>query len=117
METIIIKEITHSALSETSGLLLRNKLEAIISKLNDNDILILDFTDIRLFGSSFFNSSIGFLVKKYGKEFVTQRIKLSNISDLGQKTYDRCYDNAVKQSEKDFETIIGEITQKNIEES
>lgn len=117
MATIIIKEITSSALSEKSGLLLRNAIEDILKGINTNDNIVLDFSDIRLFGSSFFNSSIGFLIKKYGENFIIQKIKLENLSDLGRKTYERSYSNAVKQSQEELENIIGQITQKNIEES
>lgn len=117
MATIIVKEITNSALSEKSGLLLRNAIEDILKRLDDNDNIVLDFSDIRLFGSSFFNSSIGFLIKKYGEAFVIQKIKFDNLSDLGKKTYDRSYDNAIKQSQDELENTIGQITRKNIEES
>ena len=113
----MIKNITQSALSETSGLLLREQIEKELTEIADDEVVVLDFTDIQLFSSSFFNVTIGYLIKNYGKEFVDKRIEIKNISDLGQRTYERSYNNAVKQSENVAESVIGEITQKSIEES
>ena len=90
--TIRIKDFTDNALSENSGTVLRSKIIELQSK-NVEEIK-LDFSGITLFTTMFFNASIGFFIIN-GKKDLIDKIELLNITQLGKRTYQHSYDNAV----------------------
>lgn len=116
---ILIKDFCSTALSEANGIILRQKIEEFIPNLTDDTFIILDFSDIRLYASPFFNACISFLVNKYSPDFVLKKLKLENITELGEKTYLKSYNNAVEDYRKGSKNndIIGNIVDRNIQES
>lgn len=119
MNTIIIKDLFSTALSEANGITLRQKIEEVIPNLKEEELIYIDFQDIRLYASPFFNACISYLVEKYTPNFVEKKLQLNNMTDLGQKTYDRSYNNALRnyQNDKKNDEVIGKIIQKNIQDS
>lgn len=117
MEIRVSKHVDNG-LTETNGLLLRKAINDKLENIEEDDVIVLNFEDIDLFATPFFNSSIGYFVTFLGKEKFDKTFKLDNISDLGMNTYQLSYDNAVERynKEKDEEKI-GKITKNNIEES
>lgn len=91
MNTIIISEFTDEAASKTKGLVLRTKLNDLISS-GEKDISI-DFSSITKFASPFFNNSLAALALIYGFSTINS-IKISNISDIGLNTYQTSINNA-----------------------
>lgn len=115
---IIISEIINNGLTENNGLILRNKIETVLKELSVNDTIILDFKNLNLFATPFFNASIGYLVLKLGPENFIKIFKLEEISELGKNTYQHSYENAVEMYNKKTNIeIIGKITKSNIENS
>lgn len=83
---------TDRAITLDTGILLRNKIMEYL--INDKDIIILDFYNVKLFTTIFFNSSIGYLIQQFGSDSIKTRIKLKNISELGNQVYTDCFKNA-----------------------
>lgn len=119
MEKIIkVSDFVKNGLTETNGLIVRKKIEEELVTINDDDILVLNFENITLFATPFFNSSIGYFIMKLGKDKFDRKIKLISISELGMNTYKHSYDNAVEYSNKELNTKeIGDVIKNNIEES
>ncbi|MEG0529065.1 MAG: STAS-like domain-containing protein [Bacilli bacterium] len=114
MNTIKVKELVDNGLSETSGLILRKKIQELLN--NSTKKIILDFSGITLFATPFFNSFIGYFVLQYSPERVDELIEITNISDLGKETYNHSYSNAKNIYNKKIDTEeIGEIVKSNIE--
>lgn len=117
MEIKVSKHIDNG-LTESNGLILRKLISAKLQEIKDDDCIVLNFENIDLFATPFFNSSIGYFVDFLGKEKFDAIIKLDKISELGMDTYQHSYNNAVdKYNKTKDETKIGEITKSNIEES
>lgn len=112
---IIISELITNGLTENNGLILRKEVEKI---LDECDSIILDFKDITLFATPFFNSSIGYFVLNLGPEKFDKIFKIEQISELGKNTYNHSYENAVQIYNKNTNVdTIGRITKNNIENS
>lgn len=118
MENIIyVKELFTNGLTESNGLILRNKIEEILQK-NENEMIVIDFDDLALFATPFFNASIGYFVLKLGPEEFINKFKLKNMTKLCEDTYQHSYENAVEKYKKEIDlNKVGEITKNNIENS
>lgn len=103
MARIFVKEIATSALSEAAGTKLRNVILDIFNENADEEI-VLDFSNITLFATMFFNSSIGFLIAKGYK--VVDNITIENISRLGLDTLEHSKQNAIKLTQHPEISII-----------
>lgn len=115
---LIISNFIKNGLTENNGLIIREKIEQILKELNDGDIIVLNFNNISLFATPFFNSSIGYFLLKLGPEKFDEVFKLEEISELGQNTYQHSYENAVEIYTKKTDTdMIGQITKSNIQNS
>lgn len=114
MSNIIISEITKYALTEDDGRILRNLIK---ERLTYNDVVNLDFSDVKVFATPFFNSSIGYFFINLDQDEFERKINLLNLSELGKNTYLHCIENAkiVKSKEKNFDKdAIGKITTESI---
>lgn len=116
MNTIKVKEIISNGLSESDGLLIREKIKDLLEISKDK--IVLDFSGINLFATPFFNSFIGYFVIQYSPEKVSELIELKNISELGKETYQHSFNNAKNFYYKNINTDnIGKIVQNTIENS
>lgn len=119
MEKIImIKNFSDTALSMATGEKIRNEIS---SAFENYDKVILDFTDISLFATPFFNACIGHFITKLSPKVFNQKISCINLSELGQETYKYSYDNAIivyerNLSENDKKEIT-DIIENNINNS
>ncbi len=91
MNTIIVSAFTNEAASKAKGLLLKAKLDELISS-GEKDISI-DFSGITKFASPFFNNSLAALALVYGFSAINS-IQVKNISDVGFNTYQTSINNA-----------------------
>lgn len=115
---IIISDLISNGLSEKNGFLLREKILEHMKNNNENLKIVLDFTNITLFATPFFNSFIGYFVLNFGPEKVTETIKIENITPLGYETYTHSYNNAVYIYNRKIDVNqVGQITKNNIENS
>lgn len=96
MAIIKIKEIINSAFSQEKALILRSKVQELLSSEQE---IIMDFEGITKFTTLFFNFSTGYFISKLGPEKYDQSIRLINLTDLGQSVYESSYQNAVTKYE------------------
>ena len=96
-KTICVKKLFTNGLTENNGLILRNKIEEYLNKNDDIEKIIIDFDEITLFATPFFNASIGYFVIKLGPEKFNKKIKLINKTKLCDETYKHSYENAVEK--------------------
>lgn len=104
---IKVSDYTKTALSADDGVVIRNQ---ILSVSDPDEEITLDFSGITLYATMFFNAFIGYFVLNSKKDLVDDRIKLENISALGQRTFEHSYNNAVfvKNNSVDMETAVKE---------
>lgn len=114
MVNVKISDVSRYAMTEEDGIKLRN---IIIEEIEKDNNVTLDFSNITLFATPFFNSSIGFMYLKLNEEY-DKRIFVTNLTTLGETTYQHSIDNAKKSLYgKQSEDDIGEITKKTIEQN
>lgn len=92
MNNILVKEISPFALAEEDGIVLFN---AISEKLDAGETVQVDFSEINLFATPFFNASLGAVILKYGIEKFDERVAVVGLDDLGMETYNHSRDNAL----------------------
>ncbi len=113
LSIIKVKDISPMALSEDSGLSLREKIS---NALNSNsDKIQIDFDNISIFTTMFFNASIGYFILNCGSE-IMKKIELINLSSLGRETFEHSKENAEIIHRKKNAEAIDNITTRNIEE-
>ena len=88
---IKIKDIIDMAITEEQGFKLRAEINKIIE---NNNKIILDFTGIQLFTTTFFSASIGYFVLKYSPKECKDRFILTNLSKAGTHAYQCSFENA-----------------------
>ncbi|MBO5168992.1 MAG: STAS-like domain-containing protein [Phascolarctobacterium sp.] len=113
MRNILVKDIAPFALAEEDGILLKNQIKEAIEK---NECVCIDFKDINLFATPFFNVSLGSIIVEYGIEKFDSNVLVTNLDELGQETYQHSKENAMLFIEKKInKEIIEEVVLKNIE--
>jgi len=112
---IRIQNFTRSALSEKSGLQLRKEINDSLEN-NPKEKIVLDFENINLFATPFFNSCIGYFILNNKKDVVDKIIEIQNISDLGTETYTHSYNNALDILEKGNLQDLNEIIENTMKE-
>jgi hypothetical protein len=94
MSTVKAFEIVgENAISLQSGTKLYYKISPILLKKND---LVVDFENITLFASPFFNASIGLLLKDLTIEELQKHMKPINMSDVGKQLLNLVIANAIE---------------------
>lgn len=115
MNKIIVNKLAKMAMTESAGLELRKEIENFIKT---EERIVIDFTGISLFATMFFNASIGHFVMILSPEKCKKLFDLVNLTELGMETYEHSFENAeTMYYHKNEQSVIGEITQNNIEHS
>lgn len=90
------------------------KLDAVIQQhVQNNEKIIVDFADITIFTTLFFNNVFAKYILQIGLDAYNQKFELHNLSELGQTTYQHSFDNAVnyynlsEDKQKSQEKILG----------
>lgn len=65
--------------------------------LPDGDVLIFDFSGVKFFTTLFFNSSFTSLLEHMTPEEYERRVRLVNLSDVGQTAYHHSLDYAMRK--------------------
>lgn len=111
MQTILIKEITKEAASQSSGEKLLNIIEPLIK---DNAEFCVDFNGLTRFASPFFNNSFAKLALMYDFESINS-IKILNLSEVGTIAYNTSIENAkLLLNNPKYAVKIGEIINVNL---
>lgn len=113
--TILVSDLTKFALAEEAGLKLRKK---ILEMWDKYDNIIVDFKNINIFATPFFNYSLGYCILNFGPDDYSKKITVINLNVLGEETYKHSIDNAIEfYSKKVNVEEVANITQKTIAES
>jgi hypothetical protein len=89
---IIVKDITGPyAIAPDAGQAL---YQHIYPALIAGQAAVLDFSEIKVFASPFFNVAIGQLLKDLSPEQLNQRLKIEQLNDQGQSVLARVVENA-----------------------
>ena len=112
----MVNKFTNMAMTESAGLKVRKEIENLISTEKK---IIIDFSGISLFATMFFNASIGHFVLLLSPEKCNNLFELINLTELGMETYTHSFENAeaIYNDKNQQSSVIGEITQNNIEQS
>ena len=97
MKTIKVAGVIQNAFSSEQAKLLKSEIE---KELVMEENVELDFTDISKFTTLFFNFSTGYFISKLGKTEYDRRIKVKNLTKLGESAYRNSYENAVGDNNK-----------------
>ena len=106
MNEIIISQFSNEAASKAKGLLLKDRIEALLAA--GTECITVDFNGITRFASPFFNNSFSALALIYGFS-VIRSIHLINIDEVGRMTYETSLSNAEMVS--DHPEQINQINQ------
>ncbi len=117
-KTIRIVDFCPTALSIADGEVLKKEIEKYLETFEK---IVLDFDNITLFASPFFNQSIGYFVTKLTPKIFLEKITCINLTELGNQTYNYSYNNACSVYEKSLKESdidsINNIINNNIENS
>lgn len=90
------------------------KLDAVIQPLVEKgEKIIVDFKDITIFTTLFFNNVFAKYILKIGPDAYKQKFELKNLSELGETTYQHSFENAVNyfNMSDDAKKIHDEVTE------
>lgn len=112
MRTILVSEIAgKNAISMHSGSNLYSKMHPILQK---GEKLCLDFKDVELFASPFFNASIGYILKDMTIDELKRNLVIENINKVGNQVLNLVIRNAIEyystKSSKEFNDLINNVT-------
>lgn len=93
MNKIKVMDFIPNAFSSEQALILKRKIE---EALKEEEEIQIDFTGINKYTTLFFNFSTGYFINKLGRKEYDSRIKVKNLTQLGESTYQNSYDNAVR---------------------
>src|SRR5437870_5171543 len=88
-----IREICTFALTQEDG---QTVFDQIAPALRTGEPVELDFKGVRVFASSFFNASLGQLLRDFKREDLRRLLKLENLTAEGQDVARQVIDNAEK---------------------
>lgn len=93
MEKIKVFELTgRNAISMQNGEKLYNALH---KKLMDGQEVEINFDQVNLFASPFFNASIGLLLKDIEVENLIKQLSVTNLSEVGRDLLNHVISNAI----------------------
>lgn len=113
---ILIKEYngTRCILKE-DGQRLHDKISSLLKHGED---IYLDFSNVKMFASPFFNYSIGQLFNTFTLEEIRSHLHIENLEPVGHSIIERVIENANKfKTNVDFKKIVDEILEQQAKES
>jgi len=92
--------------------------EEISNHLNNKHEVTLDFANVKMFASPFFNYSIGQLFNKFSESEIRQQLHLEHLEFVGLSIFERVVENANRfKSDVDYKKIVDEILEQQAKES
>jgi hypothetical protein len=98
------KEVIVSNLIGSYGITLQDGetiYGVICPLLQAGDTVVLNFQDMEIFASPFFNASVGRLLSKFTDEYLRTHLDPINLTRVGQATLRRVIENAKEYYEND----------------
>lgn len=71
-------------------------LAVIEPKVSRGEKIQVDFSDIKIFTTLFFNIALTRYIVELGPEKYTEMFQVLNLSEVGESTYQHSFDNAVE---------------------
>lgn len=112
---IKMKELSSTAFDAEDANLLKVEIKKALAK---REKIIIDFEGIERYATLFFNFSLLPYAKQFGKQKYDETFTILNLSDFGQKVYNRFYKNSIKhpiefttKQEKLIVKIVDEISE------
>lgn len=105
---IKVNDYIESAFSIEDAEKLNQIIGNAIKNYDDDEIIELDFSRLTYFTTLFFNHAVTQFVNELTLEVYKEKIKIKNISDIGQSAYDLSLDTAsryYKTPESDREVL------------
>lgn len=88
---IMVKDVSPRCLSDDAA----KKLNVLIEEnIDSEDGIVLDFSEINMFASVYFNNSMAKLLSSHDAAFIKSRISIVNLNEAGSKAFKRSMDNA-----------------------
>ncbi|MGV0106041.1 STAS-like domain-containing protein [Nostoc sp. DSM 114160] len=107
MKYKVYELIGENCMSQQSG---QKIYDLIYPQLQAGKLVELDFADVRRFLSVFFNIAIGQLLRDIKAEDLDRLLVVSNLSPLGQQTYDNVIENALRYySDEQYREAVDEM--------
>lgn len=92
--------------------------EEISRHLESKNEVTLDFSNVKMFASPFFNYSIGQLFNKFSEEDIRNNLHLEHLEVVGHSIIERVVENASRfKSDLDYKKIVDEILEQQAKES
>ncbi|HCM9497970.1 STAS-like domain-containing protein [Enterobacter asburiae] len=113
---ILIKEyIGTRCILKEDGQKLHDKISSLLKVGED---VYLDFSNVKMFASPFFNYSIGQLFNTFTLEDIRKKLHIESLEPVGHSIIERVIENANKfKSDVDFKKIVDEILEQQAKES
>jgi len=115
VKRVLVTEYTNSGFTQDDAEKIVTVLKVELSKLNDGDVIIFDFSNVKFFTTLFFNVAFTSLLNEMSFEEYNKKIMLKNLSEVGQRVYEHSLENAKrfaampKEERETREQIIAEI--------
>ncbi len=91
MKVDVFKEVGENCITLEDG---HKIYDMIHSELSSGNNVELDFENVKIFASPFFNSAIGRLLKDFKPEDLNRLLKITNITSTGMSVLRRVIENA-----------------------
>lgn len=113
---ILVKEyIGPRCILKEDGQKLHDK---IVSIMKTGDEATLNFINVKMFASPFFNYSIGQLFNSFKMDDIRSKLHIENLEPVGHSIIERVIENANKfQSDVDYKKIVDDILEQQARES
>ncbi len=113
---ILVKEyIGPRCILKEDGQKLHDK---IVSLFKAGDEVTLNFINVKMFASPFFNYSIGQLFNSFKMEDIKSKLHVENLEPVGHSIIERVIENASRfQSDVDYKKIVDAILEQQARES
>jgi hypothetical protein len=107
MKVDVFKEIGENCITLEDG----NKIyDMIHPELSTGNNVELDFENVKIFASPFFNSAIGRLLKNLKSEDLNRLLKITNLTPTGMTVLKRVIENAKEYySNPDMRKAVDEV--------
>ncbi|HEI6905126.1 TPA: STAS-like domain-containing protein [Yersinia enterocolitica] len=115
MKLIIKDFIGQRCILKDDGQRVFDKIQPILKKGED---VHLDFTDVKLYASPFFNYSIGQLFSDLTEIEIRKRLHIEGLDRVSASIIERVIENAIKfRSDVDYKKIVDEILEQQARDS
>lgn len=107
MSKIFVNSLITKAFSNEQAEILRDEIRRLLA--TGTKKIEIDFADITVYTTLFFNFSTGVFIKELGKEQYDRMFEVVNLNELGESTYNHSYNNCIRDEIKGNEDINAKI--------